>query len=85
MKVRCKVNYYLNNLKGRLLRHTEFTLMKVCSIVKLGWHKDMAQKENMQILKNPLFNKEAYRRVDHENTKKQLSNRLIIKGIFYGI
>lgn len=45
----------------------------------------MAQKENMQIFKNPLFNKEAYRRVDHENTKKLFSNRLIIKGIFYGI
>lgn len=84
-KVRCKANYYLNNLKGRFLRHVGFTSMKVCSIVKLGWHKDMAQKENMQIFKNPLFNKEAYRRVDHENTKKLFSNRLIIKGIFYGI
>lgn len=59
--------------------------MKVCSTVKLGWHKDVAQKENMQILKNPLFNKKAYRRVNHENIKKQFSNRLIIKGIFYGI
>lgn len=52
-KVRCKANYYLNNLKGRLLRHVGFTSMKSVALSNWGGIKTWLRKRTCKYSKTP--------------------------------